>query len=212
MIENIYNFMQEKMGVFGTNVIIICISSLILILLLYLISVVIDKKRKDMSDKEEEFADRHSTINTIIALLIVLILASMGIWILKALFGWIASGIHWIIVAGSKLDAVVMVALITGFGSIVTVIVSSIVSKILDYRKRKAEYLAQKREKPYENFLVIYYKIHDNINNPGSYPQEEMIKDINDFSKGITMWGSKKVVNKWVEFRQIAGSGEGQWR
>ena len=29
-----------------------------------------------------------------------------------------------------------------------------------------------------------------------------MTEDLSKFSKQITLWGSKKVVNKWVEFRE----------
>ena len=33
------------------------------------------------------------------------------------------------------------------------------------------------------------------------YKQEEMIKDLTEFSKEITLWGSKALVTKWSKFR-----------
>ena len=101
----------------------------------------------------------------------------------------------------SKLDAVVIVALITGGVSIIGVIMSSIVSKIIDYKTTRKEYLAKKREEPYGEFVDMVYKLHQNVKKPNSYTEEEMQKDIMKFSKEITLWGSKSVINKWVKFK-----------
>jgi len=65
----------------------------------------------------------------------------------------------------SKQDAVVIVALITGTVSLIGVIISSVVSKVIDYRKNCQEYLAQKREKPYGEFVDMVYKIQQNSKN-----------------------------------------------
>ncbi|CDA79106.1 hypothetical protein [Negativibacillus massiliensis] len=102
----------------------------------------------------------------------------------------------------SKLDAVVIVALITGMVSIVGVVISSIVAKFIEYRKNRQNYLAQKREIPYGEFVDMIYKVQGTIKNKKSYTQEEMIADISKFSKQLTLWGSHRVVNKWVKFRE----------
>ena len=47
----------------------------------------------------------------------------------------------------------------------------------------------------------MIYKIQQNSKNPDSYTQEQMIEDLLKFSKQITLWGSSRVVKKWVEFR-----------
>ena len=101
----------------------------------------------------------------------------------------------------SKLDAVVIVALITGGVSIIGVIMSSIVSKIIDYKTTRKEYLAKKREEPYGEFVDMVYKLHQNVKKPNSYTEDELQKDIMKFSKEITLWGSKSVINKWVKFK-----------
>lgn len=36
-----------------------------------------------------------------------------------------------------------------------------------------------------------------------------MIKDLSSFSRKITLWGSKDVVKKWVQFRKNATNPEG---
>ena len=47
----------------------------------------------------------------------------------------------------------------------------------------------------------MFYKLQNNIKNPGSYTQKNMLSDLKLFSKDLTLWGSKKVVDKWVQFR-----------
>ena len=68
--------------------------------------------------------------------------------------------------------------------------------------KNRQEYLAQKREKPYGEFVDMVYKIQQNGKKPGSYTEEQMLIDLARFSKEITLWGSPKVVKKWVQFRE----------
>ena len=102
----------------------------------------------------------------------------------------------------TSFDAVVIVALITGTVSLVSVIISSIVSKFIEYKKNRQDYLAKKREQPYGEFVEMLYKVQQNGKKEGSYTQEQMIEDLSKFSKQITLWGSSKVVKKWVKFRE----------
>ena len=51
------------------------------------------------------------------------------------------------------MDSVVIVAIITGGISIVTVLISSIVSKFIEYRQITKRYLYEKREEPYKAFI-----------------------------------------------------------
>ena len=48
----------------------------------------------------------------------------------------------------------------------------------------------------------MLYKVQQNGKKEGSYTQEQMIEDLSKFSKQITLWGSSKVVKKWVKFRE----------
>jgi len=107
----------------------------------------------------------------------------------------------WLSSLASKLDAVVIVALITGCVSIVGVVISSIVAKRIEYRRGRQEYLAKKREEPYGQFVDMIYKIQKSVKG-GSYTEKEMIEDVSRFSKQITLWGSPRVVSKWVKFRE----------
>ena len=102
----------------------------------------------------------------------------------------------------SKLDAVIIVALITGAVSITGVIISSIIGKIIEYKKSRQEYLAKKREEPYTDFIDMIYKVLQNTKEKTPNNEQDMIDDISRFSKNITLWGSPQVVKKWVKFRE----------
>ena len=77
-------------------------------------------------------------------------------------------------------------------------------AKSLEYRKARREYLAQKREKPYSDFVAMYYKILMSKKLGEEYGQEEMLKDMTAFSQDLTLWGSNKVVRLWVDYRTKA--------
>ena len=158
--------------------------------------------------KEAPFSERHPKLNVILGLLMLLIFAAATIGLIYVAGKLICDGvvrfIDWLSSLSSKMDAVVIVALITGVVSIVGVIISSIVSKIIDYRKSRQEYLAKKREEPYGEFVDMIYKVQQNAKNKDSYTQEEMVRDLFRFSKQITLWGSSSVVKKWVKFRENA--------
>lgn len=103
------------------------------------------------------FQDKHPKLNTLIGLVLLLLFASIGLFLLYWIVNWIGEGINWIVEKASKLEAVVVVALITGGVSIVSVLITSVVGKIIDYRKSRKEYLAKKREEPYSKFIDLFF-------------------------------------------------------
>lgn len=151
------------------------------------------------------FAEKHPKLNLLIGFLLIISLVLLCCAILYFVFKYLGIGISkiisWLSTFASKLDAVVIVALITGTVSLTGVIISSIISKIIEYKKQRQMYLAQKREKSYGAFVEMVYKIQQNNKKTGSYTEQEMIRDMISFSQELTLWGSKKVADKWVEFR-----------
>lgn len=162
--------------------------------------------KKEKKKDARTFAERHPRWNLAIGVVLLLALLGLAGFVIFELVYYAGVGITkfatWLSELASKLDAVVIVALITGAVSITGVIISSIVSKSLDYRKARQEYLAKKREEPYGEFVNVVYKIQQNSKKPDSYTTEQMIEDVSRFSKQITLWGSPKVVRKWVKFRE----------
>lgn len=110
-----------------------------------------------MKNNEVSFAEKHPKLNMFLGLVLIVAIGAFLIWILKLLYNLIINGIIKLTDVASKLDAVIIVALITGVVSIIGVIISSVVSKIVDYRKSRQEYLTQKREKPYGEFVEMIY-------------------------------------------------------
>lgn len=158
-------------------------------------------KQKD----NRPFSERHPRLNFVIGLVLLLALLSLAILVLYLGFKYIGIGIgnfvDWLKEIASKLDAVVIVALITGSVSLIGVVLSSVVAKCIEYKKSREDYLAQKREKSYGEFISMVYKVQQNSKKPGSYTEEQMVKDMLSFSEELTLWGSKKVADKWGKFR-----------
>lgn len=97
----------------------------------------------------------------------------------------------------SNYDAVILVALLTGFLSILGIIIS----KFLEYRQKKQLYLYEKKEKAYASFIKMVYKMQECIKKGEDYSDKDMLEDVLNFSKELTLWGSNKVIRKWIEFR-----------
>ena len=164
--------------------------------------------KKDKVTDTRPFSEKHLRWNFFIGLLLLfgMIAGAIAIvyYVIKFISHIVSSFVDWISTVATALDAVVIVALITGAVSIVGVIISSIVAKSLEYRKARREYLAQKREKPYSDFVAMYYKILMSKKLGEEYSQEEMLKDMTAFSQELTLWGSNKVVRLWVDYRTKA--------
>lgn len=50
----------------------------------------------------------------------------------------------------------------------------------------------------------MIYKIQKNAKEPQKYTEKEMLDDILSFSKKLTLWGSNKVIKKWLAFRKMS--------
>lgn len=161
-----------------------------------------------MKNNKVSFADKHPKLNIFLGLVLIVVIGAFSIWLVKLLYNIIINGIIKLTEVASKLDAVIIVGLVTGLVSLTGAIISSIVAKIVDYRKSRQEYLTQKREKPYGEFVEMIYQVQKNIKEPGTYSDEQMLEDLSKFSKQITLWGSSRVINKWIEFRENSSDPE----
>lgn len=159
-----------------------------------------------MQKDNKPFSERHPRWNFLISIVLCLVLLALALFVLYLFIKYIGIGVgnfvDWLKNITSKLDAVVIVALITGSVSIIGVILSSIVAKRIDYKKARMQYLAQKREKSYTAFIQMVYKLQKNVKEPGKYNEREMMEDMFSFSEELTLWGSKNVADKWVQFRK----------
>lgn len=158
------------------------------------------------------FSQKHPRLNFLLGLFLLLLFAALVIIAVYIVGKYIVIGIRiatdWLASLASKLDAVVIVALITGCVSIIGVLISSVIAKRIEYKRSRQEYLAKKREEPYGQFVDMIYKLQQSTKKPGSYTEAQMLEDLSQFSKQITLWGSSKVVNKWVKFRENSSNPE----
>lgn len=161
-----------------------------------------------LKNNKVSFAEKHPKLNIFLGLVLIVVIGAFSIWLVKLLYNIIINGIIKLTEVASKLDAVIIVGLVTGLVSLTGAIISSIVAKIVDYRKSRQEYLTQKREKPYGEFVEMIYQVQKNIKEPGTYSDEQMLEDLSKFSKQITLWGSSRVINKWIEFRENSSDPE----
>ena len=154
----------------------------------------------------QRFLERHPKLNLLFSLVLFLVMVAGSCILIRSILSWLFNtaekAFSLLKSISTSFDAVVIVALITGTVSLVSVIISSIVSKFIEYKKNRQDYLAKKREQPYDEFVEMLYKVQQNGKKEGSYTQEQMIEDLSKFSKQITLWGSSKVVKKWVKFRE----------
>ena len=134
---------------------------------------------------------------TLLGLVILAGLAIAAFFVLKYLFLYIAKGVVWLVSIAEKMEAVVIVAIL----SAVVTVLSMIFGKVIEQRQNTKRYLYGKREEPYRQFIEIVYKIQERTKTNIKYPESEMISDLFGISKGLTLWGSNRVVKKWMKFR-----------
>ena len=163
-----------------------------------------------MDNKGQTFAEKHPKLNTLFGLVLFLLLVAGGIYLLnlilvflKNLFTTFGSFLSNFV---SSTDKVIVVAMITGTVSIIGVVISSIIAKIVDYRFNVKKLLYDKREVPYEQFIEMVYSIMEDTKKPENkrMTEEEINKKVSEFSRGLTLWGSNRVVKKWIKYRKNA--------
>ncbi len=161
--------------------------------------------------KKQTFAEKHPRLNTLWGLFLLLAMALAALWIVQKLIGSLDESINRILdhfsQINSTIDTVVIVALISGAISILGIVISSIVAKSLEYKRARREYLTQKREQPYGEYIDMIYRLQQSSKPGKEYPKEEIVEDVLRFSKQITLWGSPRVVSNWVKFREMTMNG-----
>ena len=157
-------------------------------------------------EREIPFAERHPRINFMIGVILLVIFLLIGVCLIWFLFSCLGRSINQSISFlrefVSTTDKVIIVALITGMVSIVGVVFSSVIAKIIDYRYNVKKYLYDKRELPYVQFISIMEDTKKPANK--RMTEFEMNKMVSEFSKGLTLWGSNKVVKKWLKYRKAS--------
>lgn len=165
-------------------------------------------------EQKQTFAEKHPKLNFLLGLILLIVIAVVAFfvakWILGILGNRIVRVVNYVEDFVSTSDQVIVVAMITGAVSITGVVISSIIAKVVDYKYNVKKYLYDKREEPYKQFVEMIYKImEDTKRKDGSkMTEEEMTQMVSEFSKGLTLWGSNRVVKKWLKYRRSSIKGE----
>ena len=141
---------------------------------------------------------------TLLGLILLAALVVAAYFILSYIIQYIAKSVVWLISIAEKMDVVIIVAIL----SAVVTILSMIFGKVIEQRQNTKRYLYSKREEPYRQFIEIVKKIQERTKINREYPESEMISDLFDISKGLTLWGSNRVVKKWMKFRTFSASND----
>ena len=164
--------------------------------------------------KKQTFAEKHPKLNFLLGLIlligIVIVAFLVAKWILEIMGNGVTHVVNYIENFVSTSDQVIVVAMITGAVSITGVVISSIVAKVVDYRYNVKKYLYDKREEPYKQFVEMIYKIMEDTKRKdgNKMTEEEITQIVSEFSKGLTLWGSNRVVKKWLKYRKSSIKGD----
>ena len=133
------------------------------IIFLLLANLTTKQRSKVMDKNKQPFSQRHPKWNLLIGfILLLIIIALIGgtvYLLIKLISLGVVKFVEWIATLSSTLDAVVVVAIITGAVSIIGVIISSVFAKTIEHKQKRQEYLTQKREKSYGEFVEMVYKL-----------------------------------------------------
>ena len=129
------------------------------------------KNTKRNSVKEKvPFDKRHPRINFMIGLALLVILVLAVILLIWFVFSCLGNGIEHLVDFLKKFvsttDKVIIVAMITGMVSIIGVVFTSVIAKVIEYQYNVKKYLYDKREIPYEQFISIIYTIMEDTKKP----------------------------------------------
>lgn len=134
-------------------------------------------------------------------LLVFAVLVAFFVVASSAIIYFVSASIAALFSTLSTIDVAIVVALITGCVSIVTVIGGGIANNYLAYRQRNSEYLREHRAQAYEKLIEIVYKMLMKSKKKEQYGADEMLSDMNDFNQSLTLWGSSKAIRLWDEWR-----------
>ena len=130
---------------------------------------------KKTSTNNNSFSEKHPVANFVLGCFILfsllIAISSLLFLFLSLIEKGLNQGAIFLKHFVSTTDKVIIVAMITGSVSIIGVVISSIIAKIIEYRYNVKKY---------------------------------MLKQVSEFSKGLTLWGSNRVVKKWLKYRKAS--------
>lgn len=123
--------------------------------------------------------------------------------LLRFIWQWIQELAHTV----SAMDTVIIIALISGTITVFGLIVNSIISmriKNSEFRYNRKAVLLKKLEGPYTQFVNMLFDMVYKKEDADKIDEEVRARLIRDMSREIILYGSDKVVKKWVSYKKKA--------
>lgn len=150
------------------------------------------------SDQQQNQASKGSSWRDIAkGLLSLLIVAAIVVAAVIALVYFTGPTVAGFFASLSSLDSAIVVALITGTITILSVIGGGIANGVM----KRNEYLRMHREEPYARLIAMFYDFQMQTKLERDIPQEDLLEKLNEFTKELTLWGSSKAIKAWGNWR-----------
>lgn len=127
----------------------------------------------------------------------LLMLVAIAVAIITSFIVFVGPRVAHFFSTFSTLDTGVIVALIAGAVSIITLVGGS----VLNNRMKRREYLYQHRETPYMQLISMFYDFQKRARIGKEFTEEELLDIFTEFNKEITLWGSSKAIKIWGNWR-----------
>ena len=150
---------------------------------------------------------KSAIVSLLVTILVALgFLAGLG-WLILMLVRQVLRWLQELVYTVSTMDTVIIIALISGtitiFGLIVNSMLSLHIKNSESQYKRKA-ILLKKLEAPYTQFVNMLFDMVQKKEDAGAIDEEVRSKLLRDMSREIILYGSDKVVKKWVSYKKKA--------
>lgn len=98
------------------------------------------------------------------------------------------------------LDKQVAAGIIAASATVIVSVVTVVIGKHLEKKKEIEHQLRIQKTEIYERFMEKMFKI---MAAKGNYPEKEMTKFLEEFSRKLILWGGRKVIATYCTFRNI---------
>lgn len=103
----------------------------------------------------------------------------------------------------SSLDLAIIVALITGAVSALSVFGGTVANSVM----KKHEYIRAHREEPYMRLISLVYDFQAAASKGKTMADDELAGILTQFNKELTLWGSSKAIRAWGNWRTASSNG-----
>ena len=155
-------------------------------------------------DEISKKAENKNLIAGLIVILIVIFVIYMLAVELMRLVPRIIDSTREFLDGMTTLDAAINVALISGAVAVVGIVVNSVVQirlKKLEFKYARSEKMESAYQKLVDMYFVLIPKMGDKVKNKSVEAQFQ--KAFDDFNRSVVMYGSNKVIKKWIKVRGL---------